>query len=132
MVDTLTRSGDDDGDLDLLLLDNGDRISGTLMRIGPAANQSDGNAANATLTFDGKLGVVELPLDRVRGVRLSRRRAEPQPSAKLRVGLRDGSLLAAAAIRSDGEMLLERLATCQVRSGARLASGGSEAEASRP
>jgi hypothetical protein len=106
ILEALTASGDDDGDSDLLLLDNGDRITGTLTRIGPAADQSDGKAANATLTFDGELGVAELPLERVRGVRLSRKRAESQSSAKLLVGLRDGSLLAAEAIRSDGEGLI--------------------------
>jgi hypothetical protein len=110
IIDEFSKPGADEDDSDWLLLDNGDRISGTLTGIGPAADRDDGDAANATVTFVGDLGQVELPLDRLRGVRLSRAKpATPlksQASARLLVGLRDGSLIVASALRRDGDAVI--------------------------
>jgi hypothetical protein len=103
----LAASGDDRGGADALILDNEDHLTGTLLRIGKRESQSNDEAI--VVTFESSLGVVELPVERIRGLCLSVASEQPKKAvgkAPLQVGLSDGSRLAADAIRNDGDDLL--------------------------
>lgn len=100
-------SGDEPDGSDVLLLDNDDRLTGTLRRIGKRGNQSGDEPV--VVTFESSLGVVDLPVDRVRGVCLSGASGQSKQDtikAPLQLGLSDGSRLAADAIRREGDELL--------------------------
>jgi hypothetical protein len=92
---------------DHLVLDNGDSLTGKLLRIGLLEAKSTDEACPIVVTFDASIGMVELPVERVRGLYLSTE-ARDQPltdlaHAPLLVGLSDGGRIAADAIRSAGD-----------------------------
>jgi hypothetical protein len=91
-----------DGRHDIVLLTNQDRLTGTDLKI-----------VGGTLELDAEAGHVELPLSRVEAVILAVERStggsaapRPQPpTARLTVGIRDGSLITAKSIQTDAENL---------------------------
>jgi hypothetical protein len=98
---------------DLVLLDNGDTLTGSITVVGVmpgsnavAAKEVEGEAV---VKVQGPIGETPIPLERTRGIVLSPdtsvppepKNADAQP--RFRVGLRDGSLIAADALRGDGE-----------------------------
>jgi hypothetical protein len=93
------------GKTDALLVDNGDVLTGRLIAVGPG-KQASGQERSTTAIFEGELGRVELALERVRGIALGNRR--PPTTAKLRVGLRDGSSLAVEGLTTDDNELAIR------------------------
>jgi hypothetical protein len=106
-IDQLLVAQSKDAKSDVLLLDNGDILAGTLARIGESGNPFDDEAGGITARFFGGLGEIELPADRIRGIAFSPATAVPPGKADaskpvLLVGLSDGSIVAANSM-ADGE-----------------------------
>jgi hypothetical protein len=94
------------GDSDQLFLDNGDLVSGRILRVGAEAGAN-------RVVFEADFGAVELPLDRVRAVifadaREASQRAITSNNPKLSVGLDDGSLITATSLAThEGELRID-------------------------
>jgi hypothetical protein len=106
----------DRGEKDIVLLTNRDRVSGKLTKL-----------AGGSLVIDVDGRETKLPLSRVAGVVFAKSNApggsaqpRPQPP-EIIVGMRDGSLLVAQAIRPDGDGV-----TVELASGTKLAGGAVE------
>jgi len=98
---------------DILLLDNGDSLTGTLAEAGESGNPFGGEQVHATVRFFGALGEIEIPLERVRGIAFSPATAVPPAKSDdtkppLYVGLSDGSLIAASSITGEGDEITLR------------------------
>jgi hypothetical protein len=97
--------------LDSLLLDNDDVLVGKLIKTG------------ASIGFEGIVGYVNLPIDRVRGIVLARKtaarkNAEFAANSKMLVGLREGSVIVAESIRrNEKELVLHSDSLGEVRVG---------------
>jgi len=112
-IDELLAAQKADAQTDVLLLDNGDLLTGTLARTGESGNPIDGEEGVATVKFVGALGEMELPLERVRGIAFSPATAVPPAKSDefkspLYVGLSDGSLVAADSITGEGDEITLR------------------------
>lgn len=102
-IDALLASQAKSPDSDVVLLDNGDMLTGTLASAGESGNPLDDESGDAVATFIGPLGEVELPATRIRGIAFSPANSLPtgkttEVKPTLWVGLQDGSLIAANSI----------------------------------
>jgi hypothetical protein len=96
IVDKLFASQANSAESDALLLDSDDVLVGKLSKVGDV------------VAFEASIGLVNLPIDRVRGIVLARKSPTSQKTgsretAKLQVGLRDGSVLVGDDLRKGGE-----------------------------
>lgn len=119
-IDELLAAQTEAAGSDILLLDNGDRMTGTLTSIGQTGNPLGDGEGPVVVSVVGPLGAIETPLERVRGIAFSPGTAVP-PAANadaetaLYVGLRDGSLIAADSMVDGGGEVLLRSASLSER-----------------
>ena len=124
-IDSLLNAQAKVEDSDLLLLDNGDVLTGTLTRIGQAGINFDGEEDDIRASFFSPLGAIELPIERVRGICLSQATDVPPSNRSvatpaLLVGLRDGSLIATDSVAYDGNEVKLRSAVLGEKKGVAL------------
>ncbi|MBA3481967.1 MAG: NPCBM/NEW2 domain-containing protein [Pirellulales bacterium] len=114
-IDELLVAQSKDAKSDVLLLDNGDILAGTLSRVGESGNPFDDEEGEITARFFGGLGEIELPADRIRGIAFSPATAVPPgkahaPKPALLVGLNDGSIVAANSMVGGEKSILRSAA----------------------
>lgn len=91
---------------DVVLLDNGDLVTGSLAGIGPSTTS---DVVGPVASINGPLGALQLQTARIRGIALATAETETIAGAgspaTLSLGLRDGSSIVARAARGAGEKL---------------------------
>jgi hypothetical protein len=112
-ISSLLESQSKEPESDLVLLDNGDTLTGSITRVGVMPDRhafSDIEVEREiVVNVHSPIGETPIPLERVRGIVLSPRTSVPpvpkdaDSRPRFRVGLRDGSLIAADALRGEGE-----------------------------
>jgi hypothetical protein len=109
-IESLLRAQAEEAESDLVILENGDSLTGTVDGVGAPGMDSDGSG-EVVVEMRSALGETPIPIERVRAIAFSLQTSVPpleQPAYKpmLRVGLSDGSLVSAESIRGDGEQAM--------------------------